>query len=365
VVDSLDPGGAERHVTDLALALGPGVTVACSVSGDLAGPLLEAGVTVRPLLGALVKRRACTRYGAALRALVATGGFDLVHAHIHASEVAAGFATRGAGVPLVLTEHTEAPWRRPHDRRAAASAFAQAHRIVAVSRAVQRALVTDYRVAPERTVLVHPAVTRAAPGEPAALGLPPGGGPLVGFAGRLVASKGVDVLLRAVALLDVPPRVLVIGDGPERAALEQLALRLGLGDRVCFAGHRPDSRRQLDLLDVLAVPSRSDGTPLVVSEALMAGIPVVGAAVGGIPEQITDGREGWLVPPEDPRALAAALSRLLADPPLRARMAAAARRRAEDCSFERMVDALREVYAGALGPPRPVPRLEPLPQAVR
>lgn len=350
VVDSLQPGGAERHVTDLALALARRhceVAVACAVGGEFSGALADGGVAVHALVGVLVKRRTSVRYASALRHLLASRRFDLVHAHVHASEVAAAVATRGSGVPLVLTEHTEAPWRRRADRRAAAGAFAEARRVVAVSRAVQRALVSDYGVAPSRIVLVHPAV-----GPPTALvrepvDLPPGDGPLVGFTGRLVHSKGVDLLLHAAALLPAPPRLLVVGDGPERPVLERLVEALGLRRQVRFTGFRRDARHLLDRVDLLVVPSRSDGTPLAVSEALLAGVPVIAARLGGIPEQITDGREGLLVPPADPPALAAAIARLLADPSLRRRMGATGRRRAAGRSHEHMVDTLQRVYAAA------------------
>ncbi|PLS84914.1 MAG: hypothetical protein CYG60_15360 [Actinobacteria bacterium] len=96
VVDSLDVGGAERHVVDLALALhreGHAVTVACSVSGSLAEPLEAARIPVRPLLNGIVKRRLSLRYARELRKLLGRGRFDLVHAHVYSSAAAAALAT--------------------------------------------------------------------------------------------------------------------------------------------------------------------------------------------------------------------------------------------------------------------------------
>jgi len=114
VVDSLEAGGAERHVVDLAVALQRRwykVTVACSIADGLAEPLERAGIPVRSLLDRRVKRRLSLTFAWRLRRLIKSGHFDLVHAHIYASAAAAVAATLNAGVPLVVTEHTEALWQ--------------------------------------------------------------------------------------------------------------------------------------------------------------------------------------------------------------------------------------------------------------
>ena len=114
VVDSLEVGGAERQVVDLALALRRGgyeVTVACSIAGDLSGALEDARIPFRPLLDRLAKRRLSPAYAWRLRRLLRRERFDLVHAHIYASVVAAAIATLETDVPLVITEHTEASWQ--------------------------------------------------------------------------------------------------------------------------------------------------------------------------------------------------------------------------------------------------------------
>src|SRR4051812_41889734 len=116
VIDSLDGGGAERYVVDLAVALrrrGWPVGVACSTGGVRARSLAEEDVPVWPVLDGLVKRRVSPRYGLALRRLVRERRPALVHAHLYASAVAATQAVRGLGVPLTVTEHTEGPWRGP------------------------------------------------------------------------------------------------------------------------------------------------------------------------------------------------------------------------------------------------------------
>jgi glycosyltransferase involved in cell wall biosynthesis len=347
VVDALDGGGAERHVVDLARALdarGFDVAVAASADGPARARLEAAGIEVHVVADGLVKRRTSVRYALGLRALVARLRPDVVHAHIHASEVAAAAAVWRSDVPLVLTEHTEAPWRGPSARAALRWAAGRADLVVAVSSAVARRLVAGHGVAAEKVRVLLPAVL---PHVPAPVDLPVARRPLVGTVGRLVPGKGVDVLLRALAgaaLADTGAGCLVVGDGPERCALERLAAELGVRDRVAFAGWREDARDLVAALDVLAVPSREDGSPLVVLEALGAGVPVVGSRVGGIPEQVTDGREGLLVAPGDAGALGEALARVLRDAPLRSALAAAGRVRAERCGHAEMVDALAGHY---------------------
>jgi glycosyltransferase involved in cell wall biosynthesis len=153
---------------------------------------------------------------------------------------------------------------------------------------------------------------------------------VVGAVGRLVRQKGFDTLLAALpALLARRPgtQLAVVGEGPERESLARLARARGVGEAVVFAGFRPDAPRLLPAFDVLAVPSRREGAPLVTLEAMAAGVPVVASAIPGIDEQITDGVEGLLVPPDDPPALAAALARVLDDRALAARLGEAGRRR--------------------------------------
>jgi glycosyltransferase involved in cell wall biosynthesis len=145
------------------------------------------------------------------------------------------------------------------------------------------------------------------------------------FAGRLGPQKALDVLLRA--LTGVPGVALVVaGDGPERAPLERMSVELGLDGRVSFLGAVP-RERVLGLFhaaDVSVLPSAWENFPHTVVEALAVGCPVIATAVGGVPEVVRDGKNGLLVAPRDPAALAAAIERFFADGELRARLGAAA-----------------------------------------
>ena len=139
------------------------------------------------------------------------------------------------------------------------------------------------------------------------------------FVGRLRVRKGLEVALQALSLLresGVRPRLVVAGDGEHRPRLEQLARDLDLGSQVEFLGRR--SRDQVQTLmaaaTVLVVPSLYEGMPLVIVEAMGSALAVVASAVSGIPEVVTDGETGWLVPCEDPPALARALEEAVGDP---------------------------------------------------
>ncbi len=179
----------------------------------------------------------------------------------------------------------------------------------------------------------------------------PGGG--VVFAGRLAPEKGVDTLIEAAALLPDGLRVDVAGDGPARAALEDLARRVAPG-RVRFHGRLPKDALH-DLIRasaVAAVPSRwYENQPLAVLEAFGCGVPVVGTDLGGLPELIEPGVDGRVVPADDPAALAAALADVAGDPQRALAMGRAGRAKAvRDFAPADHLAGLRAAYAAAGAP---------------
>ncbi len=196
--------------------------------------------------------------------------------------------------------------------------------VLAPSEATAAELRRDYRV---EEVGVIPNVTGGLDVAPA--GEVEGAPGYLLFVGRLRIRKGVEVLLEA--LREIPGAVLrIAGDGEHRAALERAAA--GLGPAVAFLGTKSSAqvRTLLRGAAALVVPSIYEGMPLVVLEAMEAGVPVVASAVSGIPEVVVDGETGWLVPPEDPRALARALAEVLADPAEARRRGEAGQRRAAE-----------------------------------
>jgi glycosyltransferase involved in cell wall biosynthesis len=149
---------------------------------------------------------------------------------------------------------------------------------------------------------------------------------------NLVHYKGHADLIEALARLQSPPRMCFIGDGPERAALVRLLHARGLEHAVEFAGTVPEARRLLPSYQFAVLPSHKEGLPNAVLEAMAAGLPVIATAVGGVPEIVTEGVTGMLVPPHAPRELANAITRLINDPRLRVRLGTAGRSAAERLS---------------------------------
>jgi glycosyltransferase involved in cell wall biosynthesis len=181
----------------------------------------------------------------------------------------------------------------------------------------------------------------------ARLGLDPDAFIVVGL-GRLVPIKGFDLLARALPALiaQIPSaRVLLVGDGAERAHLGAIAASMGVAERLRMTGETTDVASYLAAADVVAVPSRNEGMGRVIVEAMALGLPVVATTVGGIPDVVTDGECGRLVEPEDTDALAAALIELGRDPALRRKLGEAAVRRAEAFSTAVASEKLLAVYA--------------------
>ncbi len=166
--------------------------------------------------------------------------------------------------------------------------------------------------------------------------------------GRLSAEKGHADLLRAVAALSrvkTPDwRLLVAGDGPEMASLKAQAAELGIGSKVVFAGHQTDLRHYYAGADVLALPSHTEGSPNVVLEAMAAGVPIAACSVGGVPEIVTDGETGLLVPARQPERMAEALSRLVLNEDLRGRLGKAGQQKARQFTPEARFQSLLAIY---------------------
>jgi glycosyltransferase involved in cell wall biosynthesis len=173
-------------------------------------------------------------------------------------------------------------------------------------------------------------------------------GPTLAFAGRLTAQKSLDVALDAVAATDGVALV-IAGDGDERAGLERRVSELALGDRVRFLGPvaRGSVLELFSAADAAVLSSAWENFPHTAVEALAVGTPVIASAVGGVPEVVTDGENGLLVPPGDPEALAAAIRRFVSDDALRSRTRAAAAASVERFSPERIFATLEGVLSEA------------------
>jgi glycosyltransferase involved in cell wall biosynthesis len=282
-------------------------------------------VSIVPIGGAL-DVRAVARLARIFRSI------DLVHTHGHfALNVVARVAGRLGGARVLSHMHVQNVFRVGRgrgvqivlDNATAHLCFA----LVAVSEAT-RAEIVRQGYPPERVVTVLNGIEPAAPVEPRRLAA----GPTILEVARLAEVKGQRTLLAALGRLDAS--AILVGQDHEHGGayqdeLQALAAQLGVADRVVFAGYRADVPALLAGCDVFCLPSRIEGMPLVVLEAMAYGKPVVATSVGGTPELVVDGVTGILVPPDDATALADALAVVLADPARARRMGEAGRARVE------------------------------------
>jgi glycosyltransferase involved in cell wall biosynthesis len=273
---------------------------------------------------------------------------------VYRADFAAYLAARPLGLPLVATFHgrTGGSWRNRAyewiDRRL----LARFDAVACVSRSARDWLVRA-RVPVSRLRVVQngyrpvPLLDRGAARE--RLGLDQGAF-TAGWVGRLSPEKGPDLLIEAMALLrDEPVRVAVLGDGPERERLATLVRSHALApSAVRFNGLVLEAPAMFAAFDALVLSSRTEGLPMVLLEAMSAGVPIVAFAVGGIPEVLSNDT-AWLVTPGDPRALAGALRDVAHSPAEAQRRAQAARRVFVDRFTDlRWVAEMEEVYASVL-----------------
>jgi glycosyltransferase involved in cell wall biosynthesis len=176
--------------------------------------------------------------------------------------------------------------------------------------------------------------------------------PLVGAIGRMVWQKGFEFLIRAmpnIIAASSETRLLLVGDGPLRIELETLAKKLNVSDKIIFTGFRSDVSQILSTVDVLAIPSLLEGFPMITLEGMAMAKPIVATKIQGITEQLTEGKQAILVPPQNPNALSDALLKIIQDTELASMLAIAARRKVEnDFSVEKMVSETEKVYRSLL-----------------
>jgi len=280
-------------------------------------------------------------------------GVDVVHAHMFGSNVWGTVLGRLSHVPVVVAhEHTWSfqgqAWRRFLDRELVGR-FADA--FVAVSGEDRRKMIEVEGVDPDKIRLIANGIPDPPGGSGDAvrkeLGIP-ASAPVIGVVCELRAQKALEVLFEAAVLLreEFPElAVLVAGDGPERERLETEIGRLQAEETVRLLGIRRDVPALLDALDVAVLSSDYEGSPLSVMEYMAAGKPVVSTRVGGVPELIEEGRQGLLVEPRSPEALASAVGRLLRDPDEARKLGEAGRERQQrEYSLDAMVRRIEQLY---------------------
>ena len=296
---------------------------------------------------------ALRRFLAAERARI-----DVVNTHSSTDSwlAALACATLRHAPPIVRTRHVSTTVRnRPTTRWLYTRATAH---VVTTGEALRQQLARDNGVPLAHMTSIPTGIdlARYVPDDPAAararLGVPPR--PTLGIVATLRDWKGHDVLFEALARDRAAWdgwNVVVVGDGPYRDRLDAQLARLGLAERIRFAGQQEDVVPWLQALDLFTLPSwGEEGVPQAILQAMACGLPVVSTTVGAITEAVADGVTGLVVPPRDVPGLGAALARLRDDAPLRARLGAAGRQRARaEFGIERMLDRMEAVFRAVMG----------------
>ncbi len=267
-----------------------------------------------------------------VRQLCSTFRPNVVHTHGYRPDVVGAHVARALGIATVSTVHgfTRGGAKNRFYEWLQRQALRRFSAVVAVSRQLAAELAQHGVPAHRLHVIPNAFANSTRPLERSAARVAldiPEDRFIVGWVGRLSSEKGPDILVEAMARLrDAAVHAIVIGDGPDARQLEGRARRLGVADRMQWRGVIPEAGRLLPAFDALALSSRTEGTPIVLLEAMAAGVPIVATRVGGIPDVVT-AAEAILIPPEDPAALAAAIEAIRTDLPAATARAHAARDR--------------------------------------
>jgi glycosyltransferase involved in cell wall biosynthesis len=355
IIARLNVGGPAVHIAGLMAGLDPAhyrnhLIVGCPGpdEGDMSYLFEQEGLsppTVIPELGRSVSPVRDLRTVAKLVPTLRRQKPQIVETHTAKAGFVGRLAARLAGVPVVLhVFHGHVFYG--YFGRAQTCVYVGierllarlSDRIVTISASQQHDMVHVYRIAPPDKVVVVPlgfdltafaeAKRRAGGRLRAALGVA-ADVPLVGLVGRLTAVKNPALFVEAaLRVLECVPcaHFCLVGDGELRPEVESKIVALGLAERVHLAGWQRDMPAVYAALDLLALTSLNEGTPVTAIEALAAGVPVVATAVGGVPDVVQDGVTGMLVPAGSAEALAVAIAALLADPASRQKLASAGQR---------------------------------------
>lgn len=361
LLESDGPGGAEKMVFHLAKGLLSRGHTVLPVGPERGvgwlGDLFRAELHLEPVSFRLrrVLDPVCV---ADLMNMFRKESVDIVHSHEFAMGSYGTVAARLSGLPSMITLHSAGAFLNSGRTRTAMRWSIRAADVVTtISDATRDTITTGLRLRDGGLQTI-----------PNGVPIPEGDGSLIRSelgideavslvlaVGNLYSVKGHDILIRALTLVaqrrpDLPWVAAIAGRGGEHASLLALSESLGLSERVKFLGVRSDVGALLNGADIFVQPSRSEGMPLSVIEAMRAGLPVIASDVGGLREMIASGVDGELVPAEDAQELASRLERLLGHPRERARLGSAAKVSSGDrFGLDSMVDRYLHLYRSISG----------------
>jgi glycosyltransferase involved in cell wall biosynthesis len=346
-------GGQEIRILEESRGLqarGHHVTIVCPSESKLYQRADEWGVRAVALP---IRKKRLPSLLAMRQWLSAHRDIDVINTHSSTDSWLAALAARTLSrrPPIVRTRHISAPVANSGPNRwlyAHAASY-----VVTTGERLRQELIDTLGVPAEASASIATGIDtqRFSPGDKAGarqmLGLPDDL-PWIGIVATLRSWKGHRFLLEALKALDEthPARLAIVGDGPQRKALEERVRELDLTERVVFTGNQKDVAPWLQAMDIFALPSyANEGVSQAVMQAMAAGLPIVTTAVGSMTDVIHDRQTGLIVPPQDALRLGDALRRLLTDAPLAERLGTAARDYAlEHCGIEHMLDRMEGVF---------------------
>lgn len=328
LIDGLNIGGAEVLLVDLVRGIkesGNDVSVGYSTPGPLEKKLLDLGISCTRLprlwrIDPTLFFRMCQ--------LILREKPDILHTHLFKSDLHGRLAARLCGVPVVVsTSHNNDIWARRLLLGQIYGLTAKlTDQVIAVSDEVREYQIQNTGISAEKIIVIENGVNvqRFANQENAGRALRDefqiaADVPLIGIIGRLQLQKDHDNFLKAAVRIrsELPDtRFLIVGDGPLRDELQSQTQALGLVSSIIFCGIRQDIPAVMAALDVLVISSKWEGLPVTLLEGMAARRPIVSTAVGGVSNVVSDGKSAFLVPKEDPLALANACIKILQDPAL-------------------------------------------------
>lgn len=361
LISTLEIGGAEVQLVNIVRNLDSEVynSVVCCIAkgGPLTTELSKRGIKVVVLSQ---KSRFNPLVLLPLYCLIKKERINIVHTHMFRANLWGRLAALFAGVSVIIaTEHGLNPWKNfIHIMINRILAFLTTQ-IITVSNVGRRIRIQREGINPKKLITIHNCVDLHRFDKTADVCNNirqefnmSSDESVVGFVGRLQEVKGVRYLIESfVELKAVIPKVklLIVGDGTLKASLHNYAQKLGVGEQIIFAGYRRDIPQVLNAMNVFVLPSLREDLPLSPIEAMAMKKPVVATNAGGIPEVVTDGETGILVPPKDATALAKAISRILLDEQLARKMGLAGRQRVEkQFSADTISSRIQQLYSSLM-----------------
>lgn len=356
IIPSLGVGGTEKMLLELCRGLDKtrfeNSVIALKSGGATAQALTREGVAFRVLNspdsflpGLLDMFPLHVRLKNVIRKISP----DVIHTWLTRANVAGRCAARSAGNFPVISSLRVIEKEKAYHLWAEKWTQAKADAVTVNCTPMRDFAVQDIGIPQEKIKVIFNGIRAASPQQSSSTGKPDG--LRFGAMGRLHAQKGFDIFLEAAKLvLQKNPdcRFTIAGEGPERSSLENLARRLGIKEKVKFAGVIK-SADFFGACDIFVLSSRWEGMPNVVMEAMAYGKSIAASRVGGVTDLIEDGKEGLLFPPESPQACAQAMLRLAESPDLRSKLASAAQKKIkEKFSMETMVKQYEELYGQVL-----------------